>query len=549
MFLVDWYRSLNLRWKIQLSFLLVTVLTTVYNRWLASVELEHIIKMVHDNKVSAQIVQQLQRNYTNYLSNSVYESVIELVVLFFVIAILARFFTKPIEALCNALRRVEDGDLTKEVANHSKDEIGILERSFNSMVNRLNQMMGQLNRYGKQLNQSANQIATISDEINNVSNEEQQRTVDVSKAASQLHALSQSVQSLADEATIRANTMKDDTICGISNLQDNIEAMQNTANDVNRASEQLSELQSAAEEIHDIIGTINAIAEQTNLLSLNAAIEAARAGEQGRGFAVVADEVRALANSTSQSANKISSIIDSLSSKVNRVTETMDTVVEQVNNNNENTNNTATLIKSIAEQIHLSANSNDQILDACKDQLNQFTDLQSNMEVLFATLNDSSSKVKTTARIGQGLLEMTKQMNELIGDFQYDENKLADEDNEVAIEKRQAPRAKNTLFVKVRKGDHRIEGISQDISVTGMQLHLPDSLESEQTVIDLFIPHDDYEVYRNQQPLRLRGKAVWHKKFDDSANPYVYGIQFIEVSQHEKDKILECFRYFNKKAA
>ena len=60
----------------------------------------------------------------------------------------------------------------------------------------------------------------------------------------------------------------------------------------------INALASAADDIGEIVGVIDAIASQTNLLALNATIEAARAGDAGKGFAVVASEVKTLATET-----------------------------------------------------------------------------------------------------------------------------------------------------------------------------------------------------------------------------------------------------------
>ena len=78
----------------------------------------------------------------------------------------------------------------------------------------------------------------------------------------------------------------------------------------------MSDIEASAEQIGQIIGSIDEIAFQTNLLALNAGIEAARAGDSGRGFAVVAQEVRALAQRSAEAAREIKALVATTKSQV-----------------------------------------------------------------------------------------------------------------------------------------------------------------------------------------------------------------------------------------
>lgn len=83
------------------------------------------------------------------------------------------------------------------------------------------------------------------------------------------------------------------------------------------------QLTSQAEQINDMVTTIDSIANQTNLLALNAAIEAARAGDSGRGFAVVADEVRKLASRTSTATTEISNVVSKNTALIHQIGDQM----------------------------------------------------------------------------------------------------------------------------------------------------------------------------------------------------------------------------------
>jgi methyl-accepting chemotaxis protein len=92
----------------------------------------------------------------------------------------------------------------------------------------------------------------------------------------------------------------------------------------------MNALTSAADDIGEIVGVIDAIASQTNLLALNATIEAARAGAAGRGFAVVASEVKTLATETGKSTGRIGGRIAEIQSRTRQVVESITTVANAI---------------------------------------------------------------------------------------------------------------------------------------------------------------------------------------------------------------------------
>jgi len=80
--------------------------------------------------------------------------------------------------------------------------------------------------------------------------------------------------------------------------------------DMERMRQSLTASRSAADQVAQIIKTIDEIAFQTNLLALNAAVEAARAGTHGAGFAVVADEVRSLSKRAAVATQESGGLIE-----------------------------------------------------------------------------------------------------------------------------------------------------------------------------------------------------------------------------------------------
>ncbi|MCF1453777.1 globin-coupled sensor protein [Agrobacterium vitis] len=116
-----------------------------------------------------------------------------------------------------------------------------------------------------------------------------------------------------------------------------VKAVEASGEVVGKAIAAMADIETSAEQIGHIIGSIDEIAFQTNLLALNAGIEAARAGDSGRGFAVVAQEVRALAQRSADSAREIKALVAATKHQVeagvqmvNRTQDAISSIVTQV---------------------------------------------------------------------------------------------------------------------------------------------------------------------------------------------------------------------------
>jgi len=315
--------------------------------------------------ICSEDAKQLNKENKQSLSTTILVSAIlsVLAIIFFITLAtwIARLIVNPVKELQANMLKAGDGDLTVQGTYSSKDEIGQLTQSFNSMLNNIRNTV-------TKVTETANHVAEASEELNvnaaettkatemvantmeTIAHGSVEQLNNVSNTVNTVNELSTGVQQVAGNAQAVTELSGDSlslVINGINAANQMNQQMMDITERVNGLSEVVDLLGKRSNDIGQIIDSITAIAEQTNLLALNAAIEAARAGEHGNGFAVVADEVRKLAEQSAVSSNQIEVLISETQKDTQKAVESMKLVTAGVNEGIKTTENTRTTFASI----------------------------------------------------------------------------------------------------------------------------------------------------------------------------------------------------------
>ncbi|MFZ2724853.1 MAG: methyl-accepting chemotaxis protein [Methylococcaceae bacterium] len=292
---------------------------------------------------------------------------------------ISRSITKPMSNLVEVMQKLASGDSSVRANLETFDEIGLLGRQFDMMVDQRELVNANIQRENEVLNASiidllqavaklaqkdlttkvpvsenvtgliADALNLLADETSKVLNRVVQLSVDVAHTSQQVkeqadktisvalednREVEQSAKDLNAASEEMFDVVKLTTVCNeaaqkaIRNTDkaqetvlDTVQGITTIRDTIRETEKRIKRLGERSQEIGGVVSLINNIAERTHILALNASMHAASAGEAGRGFAVVANEVQRLAENSREATSKIAALVNNIQ------VETADTVI------------------------------------------------------------------------------------------------------------------------------------------------------------------------------------------------------------------------------
>ncbi|WP_179528091.1 methyl-accepting chemotaxis protein [Ectopseudomonas composti] len=282
--------------------------------------------------------------------------------------VITRLIVAPLRQTVTFAQRIAAGDLSQDIPQERRDEVGQLLAAMQDMTVSLRNLVGRIGGGVGQIAAAAEQLSAITAQTSAGVQTQKLETEQTATAMHQMAATVQEVAQNAEQASLAARDADLEAQQGNRVVQQAVDQIDSLASEVEQSAKAIADLNQESARIGSVLEVIRNVAEQTNLLALNAAIEAARAGEQGRGFAVVADEVRALAKRAQESTEEIESLIAGLQRMAKGAVQQMDSSRDLTRRTVELAGEAGNALGRITQAVSTIEQMNQQIAAAAEEQ-------------------------------------------------------------------------------------------------------------------------------------------------------------------------------------
>lgn len=372
--------------------------------------------------------------------------VVSILIGIFLMMMIKRTITRPLQQVTKAVEIVSNGDLSQEDINYkSKDEIGILTKGVNTMKENLRRLIQNIQSNAEHLSAAAEELSASTEEVTatneNISSQvattskvtegsakaANESAIATDETAQGVHRIAEAVQTL-NHASTNARGISTNGVSILEQAKSQMDVISNSTSLVNQLVDKLAK---QTEEIEKITGVITEITDQTNLLALNASIEAARAGEHGKGFAVVAEEVSKLADQSKESANLIVALTQEIKADTKNVEKAVENSLVSVQDGVQIIVDAGTSFATISEAINTMTSQIEDV-SATAEQLSAGAEQVSasvqeissgtqqtagSIEVIVNAMGEQISTMVQVSEVAQDLSLSAQRLNEEISSF------------------------------------------------------------------------------------------------------------------------------------
>lgn len=361
----------------------------------------------------------------------------------------ARRITSPVKVLQGLMTQACEGNLLLKAAVKTRDEVGQLCESFNTMIDAQLEIVKSVKNSSIDLAAASQEMAASSAEVSATAITVSQRnqmvaqsminasnsSAETSQVLIELSALIQIAKDKALSASAKSLSSIKAATEGKTTVDVVMKSMNTIHNKTKEAEKVIRLLNEYSQKIGMINATITGIADQTNLLALNAAIEAARAGESGRGFAVVAEEVRKLAEQSNAEARNISQLISKITENTDSAVIAMkdslaevEIGVEEVNKAGESLENILSAVKETVSDIDgIAKVTNDEV--ASSDKIVELIEVVAEIiegtsrdaQDVSTAIEETTATIETVAASSEQTSAMAQNLHSLINRFKVEE--------------------------------------------------------------------------------------------------------------------------------
>ena len=340
---------------------------------------------------------------------------------------LSNSISRPIREVVKVSEFVGQGDFThKPNERHQKrrDELGVLARSLNQVVENMRLMITKVQTSSANVNEASCELMgdvqkvtgnakVIAHSIDEVERGSISQAQVAEESASTMGQMAMGIQQVAEVAgTVSQHTdfIKTKVNDGYNAVRHSMTQMHAIQSGTETEIAVIHKLKQESLEIGLISKMITDISDQTNLLALNASIEAARAGEAGKGFAVVAGEVRKLSEQTADSAAQINALIQKVQQYTEEAVYAAESGEENVALGLQSIHQLEDRFNEIVEAVTQIAIEIEQLSGSAQEMSANTEEVSASMEEMSASVTSATGYVKDVAVSASGQLQTVDEM-------------------------------------------------------------------------------------------------------------------------------------------